>query len=34
MRDRKGEASRERRDRLVEGTGDDEGCGVAWRLML
>jgi hypothetical protein len=34
VRDRNGDVNRDRRDRLVEGTGDDEVCGVAGGLML
>jgi len=34
VRDRNGDVNRDRKDRLVEGTGDEEVCGVAGRLML
>lgn len=34
MRDRNGEVSREIKDRLAEGMGDDEVCEVAGGLML
>jgi hypothetical protein len=34
VRDRKGDVSRDKRDRPVEGAGDDEVRGVALRLML
>jgi hypothetical protein len=34
VRDRSGDVNRDSRDRLVEGAGDDEVCGVAGRLML
>jgi hypothetical protein len=34
VRDRNGDVNRDRRDRLVEGMGDDEVCRVAGGLML